>query len=148
MPEYNFQFRGWHILIGVALLLGFFGLKMWLKIRTVDDGMRDAVREELLKEYSGRGPKDVARILQEAHDGAPIEEVQPVAQHDVEFTSIEARGSMGARVTLVRADVTVDGGPPPDGQAVRYFRISQKLGGGWMVIGNSDSYSYFSELMP
>jgi hypothetical protein len=149
MPEYNFQFRGWHALIGVALLVGFFGLRMYMRVRTVDAAMRDAVREELLNEYSGRGPKDVARIVSEARAGEPVEAVQPVIQRDVEFTSIAARGKMGARFLLVRAEVTVDGAPPPDGHAVRYFRVSRKfMDGGWMVIGPSDSYNYFMEMMP
>lgn len=122
---------------------------MLLHVRTVDDGMRDAIRNELLKEYSGQGPRDVTRILSEARDGMPIEPIQPVVQRDVEFTSISARGAMGAHFLLVKAEITVDGAPPPDGRAVRYFRVSRKFtGDGWMVIGNSDSYSYFSALMP
>lgn len=149
MPEYNLQFRGWHVLLGVALLAGFFGLKMYMHVRSVDDGMRDAVRDELLNEYSGRGPRDVARIVSEAREGMPVEQVQPVVQRDVEFTSIGARGKMGGALTLVRTEITVDGGPPPDGRAVRYFRVSRKfMGGGWMVVGESDSYNYFMQLMP
>jgi hypothetical protein len=57
MAEYNFQLRGWHALVAIAALLGFVGMKMCLRVRSVDDAMRDAVRAELLNEYSGRGPK-------------------------------------------------------------------------------------------
>ena len=43
----------------------------------------------------------------------------------------------------------VDGGPPPDGRPVRYFRVEQKfMESGWMVIGETDSYRYYSEMMP
>jgi hypothetical protein len=148
MAEYNFQFRGWQALVAVAVVLGFWGIEIYLHVQSVDDAMREAVRAELLNEYSGRGPKDIARLVAEARAGAPVEPVQPLVQRDVEFTSIAARGKMDGRVTLVRAEVTVDGGPPPDGRPVRYFRMSTKLGGGWMVVGESDSYSYFRELMP
>lgn len=149
MAEYNFQLRGWHALVGIVAVLGFVGIQMSLRIRAVDDGMRDAVRKRLLNEYSGRGPKDVMRILAESREGSPIETVQEVVQRDVEFTSIGAHGRMGAPVTLVRAEVTVDGGPPPDGHSVRYFRVSRKfMGGGWMVVGESDSYLYYRELAP
>jgi len=148
MAEYNFQLRGWHALVGILALVGFMGVKMWLRIRSVDDEMKDAVRVELLKEYSGRGPKDVARIVAEAREGLPIEPVPELVQRDVEFSSIGARGRIGAPVTFVRAEVTVDGGPPPDGRAIRYFRISRKFGGGWMVVGDSDSYFYYNELLP
>jgi hypothetical protein len=148
MAEYNFQFRGWHALVAIAALVGFLGLKIFLRLRSVDDEMRDAVREELLNEYSGRGPADAARLVEEARAGSPVEPVPQLIQRDVEFPSIAARGEMGARVTLVRAEVIVDGGPPPDGRSVRYFQVSRKFTGGWMVVGTSDSYSYFRELLP
>jgi hypothetical protein len=149
MAEYNFQLRGWHALLGIAVLLGFSGIEMYLRVRTVDDGMRNAVRERLLNEYSGRGPKDIARIVAEAREGSPIEPVPDVVQRDVQFTSIAAHGRMGAPVTLVRAEITVDGGPPPDGRSVRYFRVSHNfMDGGWMVVGESDPYFYYRELAP
>jgi hypothetical protein len=72
MAEYNFQLRGWHAVVGIAALLGFFGIQMALHVRPVDDGIRNAVRKRLLDEYSGRGPKDVARVA-ESRAGLPIE---------------------------------------------------------------------------
>jgi hypothetical protein len=149
MAEYNFRLRGWHALVGSVALLAFAGMQMYLRVRPVDDGMRDAVRERLLSEYSGRGPKDVARILSEAHEASPIEPVPEMVQRDVEFSSIGAHGRIGALATIVRADVTVDGGPQPDGRPVRYFRVERKfMGDGWVVIGESDSYLYYRELTP
>jgi hypothetical protein len=149
MAEYNFQLRGWHALVGIAALLGFSGMQMYLRVRTVDDGMRNAVRERLLNEYSGRGPKDIARIVTEAREGLPIEPVPEVFHRDLQFTSIAAHGRMGAPVTLVRAEITVDGGPPPDGRSVRYFRVSRKfMDGGWMVVGENAPYFYYRELAP
>jgi hypothetical protein len=147
MAQYNFQLRGWPAVIAVAAIAGFTGLKVYLRVRPVDDAMRDAVRVELVKEYSGRGPRDVTRILTEAHQGLPVESLPPLMQREVEFTSMAARG--GSDGLVVRADVNVDGGAPPDGRAVRYFRVSRKFGGdGWMVVGESDAYRYFMELMP
>jgi hypothetical protein len=148
MPEYNFQFRGWHALIAIAAVVGFMGLKVYLRLRSVDDQMRDAVRLELLNEYSGRGPADRARLVEEARQGLPVEPVPSLVERNVQFPSIAARGEMGARVTLVRAEVIVDGGPPPDGRSVRYFQVSRKLTGGWMVVGPSDSYSFSRALLP
>jgi hypothetical protein len=49
----------------------------------------------------------------------------------------------------VRAEVTVNGTPAPDGRPVRYFRVSRKfMDGGWMTVGESDSYAYYRELAP
>ena len=64
MAEYNFELRGWHALVAIATLLGLSGIQIYSRVRTVDDGMRNALRERLLNEYSGRGPKDIARIVE------------------------------------------------------------------------------------
>jgi hypothetical protein len=91
----------------------------------------------------------VARLVDEARKGSPGELVPELVQRDVEFKSISALGKMGARVDFVRAEITVDGAAPPDGRSVRYFRISRKfMDPGWMVIGPSDSYNYYSQLIP
>jgi hypothetical protein len=146
LAQYTFQLRGWHAIIAIPFLLGYAGLTMYMHVRTVDDAMRDAIRTELLNEYSGRGRGDVARMVQEAREGAPVEVPPPVVQRDVEFTSIGARGKIAGQRAVARVEVTVDGGPPADGRAVRYFSVSSGLGGVWIVDGESDSYQYFMEL--
>jgi hypothetical protein len=95
MAQYNIQLRGWHAVAALVALAGTTCAQMYLRVRPVDDAMRDAVRAELLQEYSGRGPKDIARFVKEARAGSPLEPVPAAAQRDVEFTSIAARGKMG-----------------------------------------------------
>jgi len=149
MAEYNFQLRGWYAILGFVALLGFFGLETYLRVRSVDDGMRDVVRERLLNEYSGRGPRDLARIVEKAREGEPVEVVPEVVQRDVQFKSISAHGKIGGRVILVRVEAMVDGVSPPDGRPVRYFQLSRAfVGDGWMIVGESDSYSYYRLLVP
>jgi hypothetical protein len=148
MPEYNFQLRGWHAIVGTIVLAVYLGGTILVHLRPVDDGMRDAIRDRLQNEYSGRGPKDIARIVAEAREGSPVEALPSVVQRDVELVSLAAHGKLSGRVTYVRAVVMVDGGPPPDGRSIRYFALSSKLGGGWMVVGETNSYSYYTELLP
>ena len=134
---------------GLVVLAGITGVQMYLRVRPVDDAMRDAVRAELVQEYSGRGPKDIARFDEEARAGSPVEPLPAVVQRDVEFTSLAARGRMGVGAIEVRAKVTVDGGLPPDGSSVRYFRVTRKFGGsGLQVTGETDAFRYFEELLP
>ena len=147
--NYNFQLRGWHAVVAIVALLGFFAIQMVLRVRTVDDGVRNAVRERLLNEYSGRGPKDIARIVEEVRQGSPIEPVPEAVQRDIQFISMAAHGRMNGSVIVVRAEITVDGSPPPDDRSVRYFCVTRKFNGdGWMVVGDSDSYLYYRELVP
>ena len=149
MAQYSFQLRGWQAVAALVVMAGITGAQMYSRIRSVDDGMRDAVRARLLQEYSGRVPKDIARLVAEARAGSPVEPAPPLVQRDVEFTSTAARGRWGTSSIVVRAEVTVDGAPPPDGRAVRYFWVQRKFEGeGWLVIGESDAYQYFMELFP
>lgn len=152
MPQYNIQLRGWQAVAALVVLAGITGVQMYSRVRSVDDAMRDAVRVELLKDYSGRGSKDLARLVAEARQGAPAESLSlpPLVQRDVEFTSIAARGRMGGAAIVVRAEVTVDGGPPPDGRAVRYFWVVRRFwgNGSWLVTGETDAYRYFDALLP
>ena len=150
MAQYDCQLRGWPAVIGIAAMAGITGIQMYSRVRPVNDAMRDAVRLELLKDYSGRAPRDIARLVGEARQGAPVEALPPLVQRDVEFTSMAARGSMGGGgAIVVRAEVTVDGGPPPDGRSVRYFWVSRKFDSdAWMVMSETDSYRYFMALLP
>jgi hypothetical protein len=149
MAQYTFQLRGWQAVAALVALGGVTGVEMYSRVRPVNDAMRDAVRSELLAEYSGRGPRDIARFVAEARAGEPVEPVPALVQRDVEFASMAGRGTIGGAI-VVRAEVTVDGGPPPDGRAVRYFWVSRKFGGdgAWLVMGESNAYQYFMELVP
>jgi len=149
MAEYSFQLRGWHALLGIAALLAYSGIEVYLRVHTVEQGMKDAVRERLLNEYSGRGLKDIARVLAEAREGQPVETLPEVVQRDVEVASMGAHGRMGGPVIFVRAEITVDGSAPPDGRPIRYFSMSRKfMDSGWMVVAETDSYRYYRELVP
>jgi len=149
MAQYNIQLRGWQAVAGLVVLAGITGVQMYSRMRSVDDAMRDAVRTELLQEYSGRGPKDIARFVAEARAGQPVESVPALVQRDVEFTSMAARGTTGGAI-VVRTEVTVDGGLPPDGRPVRYFWVVRKFGGegSWLVTSETDAYRYFEALLP
>jgi hypothetical protein len=147
MPQYTFQFRGWHAIVAVVLVLGYWGASVYARVRAVDDGTRDSIRQYLLNEYSGRGPNDVQRILAEARNGQPVEDLPEVQKRDVEFPSFSAVGKYDAPFETVRVEITVDGGAPPEGEAMRYFRV-ERLGGKWLVVGRSDSYNYYSQLFP
>jgi hypothetical protein len=150
MAQYNLQLRGWQAVAGLVVLGGITGVQMYSRVRPVSDAVREAVHTKLLEEYSGRGPKDIARFAAEFRKGEPVEPMPALVQCDVEFTSIAARGRMGGTAVVVRTEVIVDGGPPPDGRAVRYFWVVRKFGveGSWGVTSETNSYRYFGHCCP
>jgi hypothetical protein len=148
MAQYNFQLRGWHAVAALVVLGAITGIQAYSRVRPVNDAMRDAVRTELLNEYSGRGPKDLARFVAEAREGSPVDPLPALVHREIDLTSMGARGTIGGAI-VIRMDVTVDGGPPPDGRPVRYFWVSRKFDSDdWLVMGESNAYQYLMELMP
>jgi hypothetical protein len=69
----------------------------------------------------------------------------PAVGPNVEFVSLSAHGWREAMV--VRTEVSVGGGTPPDGQPVRYLFLTTKVGGGSMVLSESDSIRYYVALL-
>jgi hypothetical protein len=110
----------------------------------VDDGGRDALRDWLAKDYAGLGPHGLAQRVADyrAGIGSPPDNVISVDR--VGLSALSAHGLRG--IMVVRAEVTVDGGPPPDGHSVRYLDLTTRVGGGWMVLADSDSLQYYLAL--
>jgi hypothetical protein len=78
--------------------------------------------------------------------GLPVQAPDPPAvMPQVEFASLGAHGSHDTMV--VRAEVTVNGGPPPDDRPVRYLFLTTKFGGGWMVMSETSEFNYYEALV-
>ena len=145
MSETRIELTGWKAIAVAALVLALSGYRVYSRIQTVGEDGRKELRDWLVKDYTGRGPKDMARIVAAYRAGAPVEPAQvPAVEPQVEFTSLSAHGLPESMI--VKCQVSVDGGGPPDGQPVRYLFLTTKPGGGWMVLSESDSYRYYSIL--
>ena len=145
MAETRIELTGWKAIVAGLLLLGWFGGRIYMHIPKVPDEGREALRTWLVKDYTGRGPRDVARRLADYRAGNPVQRLGlPAVLPEVELVSVTAHGWRDAMV--VRTQVSVDGGPPPDRQPVRYLFLTAKFEGGWMVLSESDSYRYYRAL--
>jgi len=50
-------------------------------------------------------------------------------------------------VMVAKVEVTVNGGPPPDGRSVRYLDLMRSVDGRWLVVADSDAYHYMISLL-
>jgi len=146
MPEYNFTLRGWKAVVALALVLAFFGIRYLWRFQTVDDAGRTALTEWLLKNYQGRGQRDVMQRLQDYKEGLPVQPLPELKPMNIEFSSLSALGTY--RRMVVKVSIAVDDGPPPDGRSTRYFYLTHYSGDSWFVSGEASSYSYYSALLP
>lgn len=140
MAEYRFELKGWKAIAVLAGLVAVFVLRIYLRIQTVDDGGREAVRAWLVKDYRGETAEKLREKLDRIKAGLPVPPKDPRIP-DVQVTAIKGHGT--AHHMVVRAEVSVDGGPPPDGQEVRYFELSCCIEDvGWYVPYESNEYFY------
>jgi hypothetical protein len=145
MAETRIELTGWKAIVVGALILVVSGYRVYSRFPNVSDDGRAALREWLVKDYTGRGPKALAQRVAEYRAGMAVEPVDaPAVEPHVEFVSISAHGLRDAMV--VRTEISVDGGPPPDGQPIRYLFLTTKYEGGWMVLSESDSFRYYRVL--
>jgi len=145
MADTRIELTGWKAIVAAALILGVSGYQIYSRFQTVPNGGQQALREWLVKDYTGRGPKALAQRVAAYRAGVPDAlDLPPASDPHVEFVSLSAHGWRDAMI--VRTEISVDGGPPPDGKPVRYLFLTTKYEGGWMVLSESDSSRYYDVL--
>ena len=146
MAETRIELTGWKAILVLVAVLGVSGIRIYSRFPKVSEDGRDALRSWLIKDYEGRGPRALAQRVADYRAGLPDRTPPlPAVAPNVEFASVAAHGSRDAMV--VRTEVSVDGGPPPDERPVRYLFLTTKVGGGWMVLTEADSFQYYSALL-
>jgi hypothetical protein len=145
VTETRIELTGWKAIVVAVLILGVSGYRVYSRFQTVSDDGQGALREWLVKDYTGRGPRALAKRVADYRAGLPDQQLDlPAEMPHVEFVSLSGHGLRDAMV--VRTEISVDGGPPPDGQPVRYLFLTTRPEGGWMVLSESDSFQYYEVL--
>ena len=145
MAETRIELSGWQAVAALVVILGVTGIRVSMRFQSVPDEGREAVRQYLVKDYEGLGPGALAKRVADYQAGLRDLPSPPAVEPHVEFGSLAAHGWRDSMI--VRSEVTVDGEPPADGRSVRYLFLTTKVGGGWMILGESDPYRYYTVLM-
>jgi hypothetical protein len=145
MAETRIELSGWHAVAALVVILGVSGIRVSMRFQSVPEEGREAVRQYLVKDYEGLGPAALAKRVAAYKAGLGDLPTQPTVEPVVEVSHLAAHGWRDSMI--VRSEVNVDGGPPPDGRSVRYLFLTTKVGGGWMILGESDSYRYYTALV-
>jgi hypothetical protein len=146
MGETRIELTGWKAVAVLVAILGVTGYRICSRFPTVIDDGREALREWLVKDYTERGPRALAQRVADYRAGLPDRPLAPpAAEPKVELVSLSVHGWRDAMV--VRSEISVDAGTPPDGQSVRYLFLTTRVGGGWMVFSESDSFRYYTALL-
>lgn len=130
------ELKGWKAIALVLGLAAFAGYRAVAARTTLEEDARERIELHLQARYARDA---MAEIDPEAFDGADAREVLRVTK--VEVRSLKARG-WGDEV-VVRAEVRVDGGIPPDGEPITYWRMTHGSVTGWTVDREVGPFSWW-----
>src|SRR3984893_17119106 len=146
MGETRIELTGWKAIVAAAIILAVTGFRIYSRFPAVNDDGRKALREWLVKDYTGRGPKALAQRVADYRAGLPDRPLDvPPVEPSVEFVSLSEHG--WGEPMVVRSEISVAGGSPPVAQPVRYLFLTTEYEGGWMVLSESDSFRYYEALL-
>ncbi len=136
------RITGWKAVV-VLVAIGAFAVFRYQGARaTLPTEGADELKLWLTSEYISEGLPGLEQSV-EANDSAAIAAManEILARDRVTFRSIKAHGALDDIV--VRADIRVDGGPPPVGDRVRYFRMHYSTITGWIMDYETTVVAYY-----
>ena len=110
---------------------------------TVAPEVEERLREVLAAEYAGVVLPDIeAGVAQ--RDSAKVDEgvkCLKSVMENIAFPSLKSRG--GGDHLYVRAEILVDGGPPPKGKPIRHFQFSHSMLAGYVYHQEALALDYY-----
>ena len=142
MSDIKLRLTGWKALVVIAIVAAIAGYRFLAVRTTLETEGADELRMWILADYSRQGLPALEQAL-ESGDAAAAEAQanQLIANSRIQFTEMSARGSPDD--LIVRVKIRVDGGLPPDGKEVRYFRMRHSTVLGWRMTRETYALAYY-----
>lgn len=145
-PEMKIKLTGWKAVALILIVLAVLGWRFTASRKTLGTEAAGVVRHWLIAEYAR---KNLAGWTEEEKNFDNVEKSGEKAQAllaatRVKILSIKARGS--GEDVVVKVKVEVDGKTPPDGESVRYFRMSHSPLIGWQMERSTGSWAWYLKL--
>jgi hypothetical protein len=145
--EYRAQLSGWQAAVVGLLVLGVVTYQCVARIQSVDDAGRETIRTWLVREYQGTGLRQEVRAYLQRKAGVPEQPVPPPSMPEPEVGLVSLSGHGSKDIMVVRVQVRVNNGPPPDDRPIRYVDLMRRTDGRWMVFAESDGLHYYWMLL-
>lgn len=145
----EFKLTGPSAIVAIVGVLAFGAYRMVSMQTELESEALEELELYLAAEYAR---EDVAALSDALDSGQPIDDRDArertdriLATQNITFPSVNARGMWNATDggdVVVKVEIQVDGGPPPDGEPVRYYRMRYRPMSGWRVGGRTSVWSY------
>jgi hypothetical protein len=139
----NIELKGWKAIAALAVIIVVLVATFRAERSSLETEAADELKLWVRSEYLAQGMHGIdPGQMSEEELQAKGEEL--LSLNEVQFTSISARGR-GDDI-VVKVEIRVSGGEPPDGKPVRYFRMSHSTVTGWRVRHETTALSYYLKL--
>lgn len=142
MTKPEIKITGWKALVVLLAIVAFAVYRFQSARAALPTDGADELKLWLTSEYISEGLPALEQAI-EANDSAAVSDAvnQVLSRDRLTFRKIDARGLLDDMV--VRVDILVDGGTPPVGSRVRYFRMHYSTITGWVMDHETTSVAYF-----
>lgn len=139
------RLRGWPA-VAAVVLVGIFVMYRAVSARSALDGEQgELLRNHLRGVYAGHVLPDVEKAYASGDTAGLDEQVKRVTSlGDIKFTSTGIKGT-GDEV-IAKVTIEVGGKPPPDGKSTRYYLLRHRTIGGWRVVREVGSWSWYLKI--
>jgi len=135
------RLKGWPAVAAIVVVAVFLGYRA-VSARSALEGQQG---ERLRQHLQGRYTAAALPSLRSAQGDALPGQVDAVTSFDkIRFTDVGVKGT--GKEVVVRVTISVAGKPPPDGKAVRYYRMRHQAIGGWKVVREVGALSWYLNL--
>lgn len=134
------KLKGWSAVAALVVVAAVIGGKLMLERSTLETEAMEKLKFTLQGEYGSQLLHDV-EPGQLTYEEMEAKATELLALEEIRFTSIKARGR-GDDVR-VRVEIEVAGKAPPDGERVRYYKMSHSRVTGWRVRREITALSYY-----
>jgi hypothetical protein len=145
------KLNGVNAVVALVLLGGFAAYRMSTMRTELETDALQELKLHLAAEYAGKGVASFSGALQ---SNQPMSDQEAAARtqailaaQSITFPSVSARGMWrGGGDVVARVEIQVDGGAPPDGDSIRYYRMQYRGVSGWDVKGRTSAWAYWLKL--
>jgi len=146
VSDIKLQLSGWKAIAVIGIVMAVAGYRFMAVRTTLETGGADELKMWVLADYVRQGLPALEQALESGDMQAAEEQAQQlIAAERIRFTEMKARGTPDDLV--VRVKIRVDGGAPPDGREVRYFRMSHSTITGWRMERETSALGYYLKLL-
>ncbi len=133
MSQVQIKLTGAKAVVAILLVVAFLGYRFFSATSTIETDAAEILKFSLWGQYA-------SQLMAEKPE--PTEETarRALALDNIQFPEIHGRGT--PRDMIVRVRIVVDGSPPPEGRAVRYFRMEYSQLTKWRYLRETTAFAY------